>query len=182
MKEVIYWKEPQENHWFIWRNRWVHWWQWTLKTSFSESGVWTWDHLSIGEWPQVGVIFCFNGKSCEGYRGIAIHFLVTRGEKTTAGSNYVCIFCMTLLLAETWWKFVKWTKERTLMHRDVSHLLLVVSSGASSREVLGLSVPASLKLVRNENAQTLFQTSWSVSLAWAQEFVVNKLARGSDAC
>lgn len=68
------------------------------------------------------------------------------------------------------------------MHRDVSHLLLVVSSGASSREVLGLSVPASLKLVRNENAQTLFQTSWSVSLAWAQEFVVNKLARGSDAC
>lgn len=45
------------------------------------------------------------------------------------------------------------------MHRDVSHFLLVVSSGASSREVLGLSVPASLKLVWNENAQTLFQTS-----------------------
>ena len=45
------------------------------------------------------------------------------------------------------------------MHRDVSHFLLVVSSGASSREVLGLSIPASLQLVWNENAQTLFQTS-----------------------
>lgn len=63
-----------------------------------------------------------------------------------------------------------------------AHFLLMVSSGASSREVLGLSVPASLKLVRNENAQTLFQTSCSVSLGLAQKSVVNKLARDSDAC
>ena len=45
------------------------------------------------------------------------------------------------------------------MHCDASHFLLVLSSGATSREVLGLSVPVSFKLVWNENAQTLFQTS-----------------------
>lgn len=57
--------------------------------------------MSVGEWLKVGVILCFNSKSCEGHRGVAIHFLVTKGENTTSGSNDACLFYMALLLVET---------------------------------------------------------------------------------
>ena len=59
------------------------------------------EHWGVAEKKKVGVIFCFNSKSCEGHRGVAIHFLVTKGEKTATRSNYVCIFYMALLLVET---------------------------------------------------------------------------------
>lgn len=66
----------------------------TMKTLLS--GVWTWDHLSTGEWLTVGVIFCFNSKPCEGHWGIATHFLVTSSGKVIAGYNYICIIYTAL--------------------------------------------------------------------------------------
>lgn len=80
----------------VWRNRWVHWWEWTSNTLFSESWVWTWDHLSIGVWLKVGVIFCFNSKTCDRHWEVAIHFLVTKGKGSSTSSNYVCIIYMAL--------------------------------------------------------------------------------------
>lgn len=61
-----------------------------------ESWVWTWDHLSIGVWLKVGVIFCFNSKTCDRHWEVAIHFLVTKGKGSSTSSNYVCIIYMAL--------------------------------------------------------------------------------------
>jgi hypothetical protein len=56
--------------------------------------------VSVGEWLQVGVIFCFNSKSCEGHSEVAaVPFLVTIGEDMTIGFNYVCIIHIALHMA-----------------------------------------------------------------------------------